>query len=197
MVENQKRTLLLATANICFVLVIAGAALSIFGLIDAYLAADLFVFDTLGNLHSTVFGAFVSVIAVIGIAVIMMATDGFSHDATGQHSKYKGLGLDLRLTEPRLTGQDVRRVQAMLHVLQYPLTIDGEFGPETDTIVRLAQKDAKIGVDGVVGQKTLAALQHQVEALNRVKWVSQILDQKQKLAPSVAELPQIGVKATG
>ena len=195
--EIQKSMTSFAIAKICFVMVIIGAALSIFGLMDAYLAADLLVFNTLSYLHATVIGAVISLIAVIGIGGILMTTGGSRHFATGQRSGHSGLGLDLRLTEPRLTGPDVEWIQAMLHVLQYPIVIDGEFGPETDQTVQQFQKNAKIGVNGVVGQETLGVIQREVEALDRTKWVDQIMSQEQRLAPSGIELLFGGSKVAG
>lgn len=56
-------------------------------------------------------------------------------------------------------GDTVKALQRLLKVLGYGIsTIDGDFGSETDAAVRKYQGDAKIGVDGVVGEQTWSKL---------------------------------------
>jgi hypothetical protein len=65
----------------------------------------------------------------------------------------------LHLTSPRLTGDDVREVQARLEQLGYPVGgVDGVFGPGTAEAVRLFQRDVTLQADGVVGPATRRAL---------------------------------------
>jgi len=53
------------------------------------------------------------------------------------------------------SGDAVIALQRQLkYTYEYPLTIDGEFGPETRSTVIAFQNDAKIGVDGIVGPTT-------------------------------------------
>jgi peptidoglycan hydrolase-like protein with peptidoglycan-binding domain len=67
-------------------------------------------------------------------------------------------GLDIAATTPHPAGrpsrgQAVRSLQEALHV-----SVDGEFGPETETAVRHFQEAHGLEVDGVVGPATWAAL---------------------------------------
>lgn len=57
-------------------------------------------------------------------------------------------------------GPDVDRLQRALAALgYYLLTIDGDFAGGTETAVRIFQRSRGLLVDGVVGEKTAAALQ--------------------------------------
>jgi len=58
----------------------------------------------------------------------------------------------LRLTFPRLRGNDVKEWQTLIGV-----TADGIFGPDTDAATRVMQADLGVKVDGIVGPKTRAA----------------------------------------
>jgi len=55
-------------------------------------------------------------------------------------------------------GGAVRRLQGWLGDLGAELQVDGEFGPATDAAVRAFQTEQSLAVDGVVGQRTWAAL---------------------------------------
>jgi peptidoglycan hydrolase-like protein with peptidoglycan-binding domain len=55
-------------------------------------------------------------------------------------------------------GAEVTAVQQMLSDLNFPLAVDGHFGPSTDEAVRGFQLVTGLVVDGVVGPTTLAAL---------------------------------------
>jgi peptidoglycan hydrolase-like protein with peptidoglycan-binding domain len=54
---------------------------------------------------------------------------------------------------PGAQGNAVRGVQR-----EFPTTVDGVYGPETERVVRTFQQDAAILVDGVVGPATWRAL---------------------------------------
>ena len=57
-------------------------------------------------------------------------------------------------------GSDVYILQDRLNSLGFNCgTVDGDFGPKTDAAVRAFQKAAGIGVDGIVGPQTWAALE--------------------------------------
>jgi peptidoglycan hydrolase-like protein with peptidoglycan-binding domain len=67
----------------------------------------------------------------------------------------------LSLTQPFMTGSDVREVQKALIEKGGDLGedgVDGIFGTVTDEAVRLFQKQANLRVDGIVGDATRAAL---------------------------------------
>jgi hypothetical protein len=69
-------------------------------------------------------------------------------------------------------GPDVKNLQELLNNFHPPshLNVDGEFGPRTEAAVRVFQASIGIGIDGVAGPITLAALKkgvltsHTVEA---------------------------------
>ncbi|MCD0482287.1 peptidoglycan-binding protein [Streptacidiphilus sp. ASG 303] len=56
------------------------------------------------------------------------------------------------------TGERVRTVQYLLNARGSSLTVDGSFGPATDTAVRSFQSSHGLTVDGVVGTATWQAL---------------------------------------
>ncbi|NET32170.1 MAG: peptidoglycan-binding protein [Cyanothece sp. SIO1E1] len=60
----------------------------------------------------------------------------------------------LRLSEPRMRGEQVRQVQAALRQAGITVSVDGIFGPDTEEAVRAFQQQSGMAVDGVVGQKT-------------------------------------------
>jgi hypothetical protein len=66
---------------------------------------------------------------------------------------------DLHVTSPVMAGKDVHAVQQKLRDLGYsPGPIDGRYGVATFVAVRAFQKAKRLRVDGVVGDKTRAAL---------------------------------------
>jgi putative peptidoglycan binding protein len=66
----------------------------------------------------------------------------------------------LKLKDPNMRGDDVRRLQVAL-AARFPslgLRLDGVFGPKTDKAVKKFQKSVGLTPDGDVGEKTRAAL---------------------------------------
>ena len=65
-----------------------------------------------------------------------------------------------------ITGKTVSYLQQSLIILGYkPGPIDGIFGPKTNTAVRLFQKAKGLVVDGIVGNKTWAAIDKALKLL--------------------------------
>jgi len=58
------------------------------------------------------------------------------------------------LTQNGDSGAKVKAVQSQLNESGYGLTVDGAFGPATDSAVRSFQSSKGLGVDGVVGDNT-------------------------------------------
>jgi len=56
------------------------------------------------------------------------------------------------------TGNDVKSLQMMLNARGAKLTVDGDFGPNTQSAVKSFQSAHKLTVDGVVGPQTWSAL---------------------------------------
>jgi hypothetical protein len=57
-----------------------------------------------------------------------------------------------------MKGKKVRLIQEWLCLHGYHIVIDGDFGDATDTAVRQFQKENKLGIDGIVGEKTFGKL---------------------------------------
>lgn len=57
-------------------------------------------------------------------------------------------------------GADVRTLQTLLNKNGNSIAVDGDFGPATDKAVRKFQAEQGLTVDGIVGQKTWAALEN-------------------------------------
>jgi peptidoglycan hydrolase-like protein with peptidoglycan-binding domain len=64
----------------------------------------------------------------------------------------------LFLTQPFMRGQDVVAVQQKLIDLGFEIIADGIFGPATDEAVTEFQENKSLTADGIVGQRTRAAL---------------------------------------
>lgn len=78
----------------------------------------------------------------------------------------KPLPLGGRLLHNGSKGADVKELQSLLIQLDYDLGhwgADGEFGDATEMAVRAFQADSGLETDGVVGEKTLAALEKALE----------------------------------
>ncbi|MFZ1813452.1 MAG: N-acetylmuramidase domain-containing protein [Rhizobiaceae bacterium] len=59
-------------------------------------------------------------------------------------------------------GNDVEWLQHILRQMGYPLIADGDFGPATSAAVLAFQRDAGIACDGMVGARTMEALQRRL-----------------------------------
>lgn len=170
MLHNLDHKHLSAASNFCFYFVVGGAGLSMFGLVDAYLAVDLTIFQALKSLHPVAFAALLAIIAAVGIAgCFFTASIDEPRAAEGPDRTDNPVDTNALL--------DAERLQAMLHVLRYPVKIDGVFGSQTAEIVRSFQKDRELATDGIVGPLTLEALQKEVELRGRSDWVAQILNE--------------------
>jgi peptidoglycan hydrolase-like protein with peptidoglycan-binding domain len=60
------------------------------------------------------------------------------------------------------TEHPVQTLQYLLRARAHPVTVDGVFGPATDTAVRAFQGGQHLTIDGVVGPRTWSALIVQV-----------------------------------
>lgn len=64
-----------------------------------------------------------------------------------------------RLMRRGMSGEDVRRVQARLRERGWAIgRVDGDFGPQTEAVVRNFQREKHLAVDGIVGPATWRAL---------------------------------------
>jgi peptidoglycan hydrolase-like protein with peptidoglycan-binding domain len=60
----------------------------------------------------------------------------------------------LRLSNPLMEGEDVRKVQEALVKANINVTVDGIFGPATEKAVKEFQQQKGLTVDGAVGPAT-------------------------------------------
>lgn len=68
---------------------------------------------------------------------------------TATETKTETVTVKLNVLKKGSEGESVKALQRLLNV-----TIDGDFGSETDAAVRAYQKKVGIGIDGIVGQQT-------------------------------------------
>lgn len=61
-------------------------------------------------------------------------------------------------------GSNIRALQTTLTELGYDTGIDGDFGPKTEKEVKAFQKEEGLGADGIVGAKTVEAINARVAA---------------------------------
>ncbi|WP_139365658.1 peptidoglycan recognition protein family protein [Shouchella patagoniensis] len=95
-----------------------------------------------------------------------LQVDGIAGPATQAHlgisgggSGGSGEGRVLRLTDPYMQGDDVRRLQQALVNANYVLSgVDGVYGPSTADAVRRYQSNNGLQVDGIAGPATQAHL---------------------------------------
>ena len=64
----------------------------------------------------------------------------------------------LKLSQPRMEGSDIVRLQEALEKAGIAVGVDGEFGPGTDKAVKELQQKKSLTADGIVGSKTLTAI---------------------------------------
>ncbi|MBX0319735.1 N-acetylmuramoyl-L-alanine amidase [Shouchella clausii] len=70
----------------------------------------------------------------------------------------------LRNQKPMLSGEDVKAVQRAVGV-----TVDGIFGPATETAVRNYQQARGLQIDGIVGQETVKAIINNIQPITKSK----------------------------
>ena len=56
------------------------------------------------------------------------------------------------------TGKDVRKIQRRLLEKGYRLSVDGDFGPQTEVTLKQFQRDNRLVSDGIFGSQTYLAL---------------------------------------
>jgi N-acetyl-anhydromuramyl-L-alanine amidase AmpD len=79
------------------------------------------------------------------------SSHGLSADGIVGNASWPALTI---LTQQGDSGAKVKAVQSQLNESGYGLSVDGAFGPATDTAVRSFQSAKGLGVDGVVGDNT-------------------------------------------
>jgi len=91
---------------------------------------------------------------------IVVESQGQQADNNADAPEIPVLSRNLKLENPMMTGNDVKMLQNRLLDLGYNSvgTVDGKFGPKTDTAVRAFQGDNGLAEDGIVGKKTWTAL---------------------------------------
>lgn len=62
------------------------------------------------------------------------------------------------VSQPRMEGSDVERLQEALKEAGITVGVDGEFEPGTDKAVKEFQAKKTLTADGIVGAKTLTAM---------------------------------------
>ena len=60
----------------------------------------------------------------------------------------------LKLSQPRMEGFDVERLQETLKKADIVIAVDGEFGPGADTTVKEFHKKKSLATDGIIGRNT-------------------------------------------
>ena len=89
-----------------------------------------------------------------------------------------------------LRGEDVRALQVDLNRLGYVCgEADGIFGPKTSTAVRAFQREHGLEVDGIVGEKTRAALEGALEHAGTDAETQESSDEHGEGAPADSEAP--------
>ncbi len=80
--------------------------------------------------------------------------EGFSISVTEPSGDFRVL----RLSQPYMQGEDVRRIQQALADAGYSITVDGVYGPGSRSVVIQFQRRNGLDADGVVGPVTRATL---------------------------------------
>lgn len=77
--------------------------------------------------------------------------------ADGFFPWYDVLMTDIPTIQSGSTGQTVKNWQGLMNARGYSLTVDGSFGPSTETATKSFQTSRKLSADGVVGPDTWTA----------------------------------------
>ncbi|MFN3881503.1 MAG: N-acetylmuramidase domain-containing protein [Nitrincola lacisaponensis] len=93
-------------------------------------------------------------------------------------------------------GPVIRIIQTHLRTHGYMITLDGDFGPETDSAVRAFQLKNRLIVDGIVGAKTYEALlgrttEHFLGG-NDISQAAELLDVDSATVYTVKEIESLG-----
>ena len=103
-----------------------------------------------------------AVIAAIVLGAIFIPKFFDSKNATSEKIEVSTDPADYSAPERDLykgtNGEDVKWLQAALIKLGYSVSVDGDFGNETENAVKQFQTDQGLGADGSVGPITLARL---------------------------------------
>lgn len=120
------------------------------------------------------------------------------HAATAITPEQRTLAASGALLRQGMRGEAVHALQADLARFDYtgrdgrPLTLDGVFGPETQSALRAYQRDHGLAADGIAGPATLASIGLQREAHDRA---AQVQPQPQPPVGDLIESIRHGVDA--
>lgn len=99
-----------------------------------------------------------------------------------------------------------KQLQAALAILNYPISVDGDFGNNTAKAVKQFQQDNQLGADGVVGKNTwLCLYQKTAECLSKLTYPKPLVEKEKDVfgtektlftALTPANPNQLGVKWT-
>ncbi len=67
-------------------------------------------------------------------------------------------GITMEILKRGSIGPEVVKLQERLNQAGYDLVADGDFGPATEAVVKDFQEKYGLGIDGIVGEATLASL---------------------------------------
>lgn len=87
------------------------------------------------------------IIYVLSIILLGLMVTGFQQEVRAARVLQRGM-----------YGSDVKKLQTNLREWGYTLRVDGHFGPQTVNVVKAFQADHGLEADGIVGEKTWAAI---------------------------------------
>jgi peptidoglycan hydrolase-like protein with peptidoglycan-binding domain len=102
--------------------------------------------------------SFVSVVAVLAVAAPIVAAPGALASSPTQSAR-----LGDRTLRPGAHGPDVRELQKALGRAGFRVEVDGEFGTDTLAAVKRFQRASHLTPSGIVGRKTIAALERAMQ----------------------------------
>ena len=73
-------------------------------------------------------------------------------------TEFGGALADHEYLQPGSSGQAVADLQRQLSAIGYPLKVDGQFGPATETALKKFQRSNNLGTSGIADQSTLDAI---------------------------------------